>query len=140
MLRVEEANLRHALDLARTNRLWPAAVGCLQGLNVLYERTGRNGEWARIVAAITPDFADTETGAPLHGREKHWSTVTSYRVGVARQTQDWSTATTLQHARIAWDRDQAAPADQPCSGTGVCSHSCAPRPSRWCSGGWPSLT
>ena len=31
-LRVEEANLLNALDLARSQGLWAAATGCLQGL------------------------------------------------------------------------------------------------------------
>ncbi len=75
-LRAEEANLRHALDLARAAGLWDAAAGCLQGLRVLYERTGRDGEWARLVAAVTPDFTDPATGGPLPGREEQWSIVT----------------------------------------------------------------
>jgi hypothetical protein len=66
-LQAEEANLRHALDLARTEGLWVAAVGCLQGLNVLYVRTGRDGEWARLVAATTPGFTDPATDGPLPG-------------------------------------------------------------------------
>ena len=46
----------------------------------MYERTGRDGEWARLVAAITPDFTDPATGGPLPGREDSWSIITSYRV------------------------------------------------------------
>ena len=72
VLRAEEANLLHALDLARARRLWTAAVGCLQALSVLYERTGRDGEWARLVTDVTPDFTDPATGGPLPGREKYW--------------------------------------------------------------------
>ncbi len=110
VLGAEEANLRHALDLARAAGLWHAAAGCLQGLRVLYERTGRDGEWARLVAAVTPDFTDPATGGPLPGREDQWSLVTGYRVRLARQARDWPAATTLQNAVIAWDRDQAAAA------------------------------
>ena len=84
VLRAEEANLRHALDLARARGLWDAAVGCLQGLRVLYQRTGRDGEWARLVAAITPDFTDPATGGPLPGREDQWSIITGYRVRLAQ--------------------------------------------------------
>lgn len=110
MLGVEEANLRHALTLARTGELWIAAAGCLQGLRVLYERTGRDGEWARLVAAVTPDVTDPATEGPLPGHEERWSIVTSYRVRLARDRRDWPTATTLQTARTAWNRDQAAAA------------------------------
>lgn len=45
-LRAEESNLLQGMDRARAAGLWQAAMGCLQGLNVLYERTGRDSEWA----------------------------------------------------------------------------------------------
>jgi tetratricopeptide (TPR) repeat protein len=110
VLGAEEANLRHALSLARTSRLWDAAAGCLQGLWILYTRTGRDGEWARLVAAVTPDFTDPATGRPLPGREDQWWIITEYRMRLARQARDWTTATTLQNLLIAWERDQAAEA------------------------------
>jgi len=110
VLAVEEANLRHALDLARAAGLWEAATGCLQGLRVLYARTGRDGEWARLVAAVTPDFTEPSTGGPLPGREDQWTIITSYRVWLARQARDWPTAATLQNTLIASLRDQAASA------------------------------
>jgi tetratricopeptide (TPR) repeat protein len=109
-LRAEEANLRHALDLARTYELWDAEVGCMQGLRKLYERTGRDGEWTRLVAAITPDFTDPDTNGPLPGREDYWAFVTSYRIGLAEQARDWPTAIALQEAFIAWNRDRATAA------------------------------
>jgi tetratricopeptide (TPR) repeat protein len=110
LLRVEEANLRHALTLARTSGLWRAAGGCLQGLKILYERTGRDGEWARLVAAVTPDVTDPGTGGPLPGRDEHWALITGYQVQLAWQGRDWATATILQNARITWYRDRAAAA------------------------------
>jgi tetratricopeptide (TPR) repeat protein len=103
----EEANLRHALDMARTHELWRAAMGCLQGLKVLHERTGRDAEWARLVATIIPDFTDPKTGGPLPGREEEWNIVTEYRVRLARNARDWPCATTLQMAHTAWRRGQA---------------------------------
>jgi tetratricopeptide (TPR) repeat protein len=107
-LRAEEANLRHALDLARAAGLWHVAAGCLQGLRVLYLRTGRDGEWARLVQAVTPDFTDPATDGPLPGREDQWSIFTGYRVRLAIAARDWPAATALQEAVIAWDRDRAA--------------------------------
>src|SRR5262249_37193083 len=80
VLRADEANLRHALDLARAEGLWDDEAGCLQGLYVLCARTGRDSEWAGLVAAITPDFTDPATGGPLPGREAPWAVVTGYRV------------------------------------------------------------
>jgi tetratricopeptide (TPR) repeat protein len=110
VLGAEEANLRHALDLARAGGLWDAAAGCLQGLLVLYGRTGRDGEWARLVAAVTPEFTDPATGGPLPGRDGQWNIVTSYRVRLARQARDWPIAVSLQDTLLAWNRDQAAAA------------------------------
>ena len=109
-LRAEEANLLHALDLARAEQLWYAAVGCLQGLRPLYERTGRDGEWHRLIAAIVPDFIDPDTGGPLPGRERQWSLVTGYLIRAAELARDWPTATALLNAKIAWDRDDASEA------------------------------
>jgi tetratricopeptide (TPR) repeat protein len=110
VLGIEEGNLRHALELARAAGLWDAAGGCLQGLNVLYERTGRDGEWARLVDDVTPEVTDPATGGPRPGHDQQWILVTSYRVRLARQARDWPAATTLQTTRIAWLRDQAAAA------------------------------
>ena len=107
MLGAEEGNLRHALELARAAGLWDAAAGCLQGLNVLYARTGRGGEWARLVDDVTPEFTDPATGGPLPGRDQQWRNVTGYRVRLARQARDWPAATTLETTLIAWLRDQA---------------------------------
>ena len=109
-LRAEEANLLHALDLARTRGPWDAAVSCLQALNVLYQRTGRDSEWARLVADVTPDFTDSDTGGPLPGREQEWSMITYYRALIAREARDWPAATALHEALTAWHRDRAGEA------------------------------
>lgn len=76
----------------------------------MYEQTGRDGEWARLVTAITPDVTDPATEGPLPGRDEQWRLVTNYRARIALQAQDWPAATTLQTAAIAWNRDQAAAA------------------------------
>jgi tetratricopeptide (TPR) repeat protein len=116
-LRVEEANLLHALDLARQAQSWEDAMSCLDGLSVLYQRTGRGREWARLVTSITPDLIDPATDDPLPGREDEWTIITEYRVGLATDARDWPTATRLQQARVARARHDAAalaaPGDQP---------------------------
>lgn len=94
-LQAEEANLWHALELARAAGLWDAVTGCLQGLKVLHERTGRDGEWARLVHAVTPDFTDPVTGRPLPGREDQWNMITGYRVRLAMAAPDWPAAASL---------------------------------------------
>ena len=86
------------------------AIGCLQGLRVLYQRTGRDGEWARLVEQVTPEFIDPATGGPLPGRDDQWSLITEYRVQLAMATRDWPAATRLQHTLLTWARDQAAAA------------------------------
>jgi tetratricopeptide (TPR) repeat protein len=107
-LAVEEANLLHARRLARHHQRWHDATGAMQGLRALYEHLGRHGEWARLVEELTTDLVDPATDQPLPGRHDLWSIFTSYRVGLARQNRDWTTAHRLQTARVAWDRDRAA--------------------------------
>jgi tetratricopeptide (TPR) repeat protein len=109
-LKAEEANFHQALTLARQAETWLDAVGCLQGLRTLYQRTGRDGEWVRLVQAITPDFIDPVTGGPLPGREDYWIIITEYQVRLAMAARDWPTAIRLQRAAVTWDRDQAATA------------------------------
>ena len=110
IVRAEEANLLQALGQARAAGLWHAAVGCLQALRLLYERTGRDSEWARLVAAITPDVTDPGTEGPRPGREQEWSIVIGYRTRLAEATRDWPVTSVLMNARIAWNRDWAAAA------------------------------
>ena len=110
MLQAEEADLRHALHLAEAAGLWSAEVRCLQGLRTLYQLTGREAEWARLVATITPDFTDPDTDEPLPGREALWAIVTDYRIRLARITRDWATATPLLNALVTWYRHEAVQA------------------------------
>ena len=82
----------------------------MQGLKVLYERTGRDGEWARLVSASTPDYTDPATGGPLPGREQHWHIITSHRARLAEAARDWPAAATLYQSLAAWQRDRVAEA------------------------------
>ena len=109
-LRAEEANLLHALTLARAAQHGADALSCLQGLRILYQRTGRDGEWARLIDQVTPEFIDPATDSPLPGREDQWNLITEYRVRLAMAARDWPAATRLQQARITWNQDRAATA------------------------------
>jgi tetratricopeptide (TPR) repeat protein len=109
-LGAEEANLLHARQLGRRHGWWDAVIGTMQGLRVLYGHTGRRGEWAARVAEIAAEFVDPATGGPRPGREAHWSLVTEYRVGLAREARQWAQAEQWQRAAVAWDRRAAAPA------------------------------
>ena len=108
VLAAEEANLLHAWELARTGGWWDQVLGAMQGLRTLYAHTGQRVAWARLVSQVTPELVDPATGQPRPGREDHWSLLTEYRVGLARQARDWPTATRLQQARVAWERERAA--------------------------------
>jgi tetratricopeptide (TPR) repeat protein len=105
----EEENLLHARQLARANGWWGGIIGPMQGLRTLYDYTGRNGVWQRLVEEILPDFVDPATGGPLTGREEQWSLVTQYRVLLARAARQWEEAERLQWARVEWNRARAAP-------------------------------
>jgi tetratricopeptide (TPR) repeat protein len=107
MLGAEESNLLHALSLARTNGWWDHVIGSMQGLQVLYQQTGRWVEWARLVARVTPELVDPVTEGPLPGLEEHWSILSGYRVVLAQRARDWTAASRLHQARIAKEREEA---------------------------------
>jgi tetratricopeptide (TPR) repeat protein len=110
VLGAEEANLLQARRLALTHG-WPDQVlGPMQGLDILYDYTGRAIEWRRLVAELVPEFTDPATGGPRPGREEDWAIFTSYRVRIARDARDWPAARQLHDARIAWRRERAAAA------------------------------
>ena len=110
MLGAEEDNLLRARQLARQNGWWALAKGPMQGLQALYDYTGRTIEWQRLVTELTPDLTNPATDGPLSGREQEWSLHTSYRVQIARQLRDWPSAQKLQEALIAWHREKTATA------------------------------
>ena len=109
-LALEEGNLRQALTLALDTGYWGDVTDCMHGLQVLYMETGRDGEWARLFAQVTPAFIDPATDGPLPGREDQWTFITEYRVRLAMAARDWPIATRLQNLQIAWHRKRAADA------------------------------
>jgi tetratricopeptide (TPR) repeat protein len=108
-LHAEEANLLHARQLARAHGWWLRVPSAMQGLSQLYNHTGRRAEWKRLVEEIVPDFVDPENGGPLPEREEGWSVVLEYRVRLAREEREWAEAERLLTARVARDRQRAAP-------------------------------
>ncbi len=110
ILGAEEANLLHARHIARTHGWWDALTSTMQGLTQLYEHTGRQAQWTRLVEEIVPDFIDPSNNGPLPGREEKWSLVTGYRVQLAREARQWAEAERLQSACVEWDRKRAAEA------------------------------
>jgi tetratricopeptide (TPR) repeat protein len=110
VLAAEEANLLQARRLARTHGWWAQVIAAMQGLRTLYEHTGRNLEWARLVEELVPDLVDPATDGPRPGREEQWGLVNDYRVRLALQQRDYATAERLQRTRLARDRERAATA------------------------------
>jgi tetratricopeptide (TPR) repeat protein len=108
-LAAEETNLLHAYQIARVNGWWQALVKALQGLDDLYDHTGRRAEWARLVNEIVPDFVNPATDGPLPEREEQWGLVTEYRVRLAMEARQWAEAERLQYTRVEWNRRRAAP-------------------------------
>jgi tetratricopeptide (TPR) repeat protein len=110
VLSFEEANLLYARKLARMHGWWDGVISTMQGLQSLYDHTGRRTEWTRLVNEIVPDFVDQETDGPLPGREEEWGLVTEYRVLLAKEARQWTEAGRLQRACVDWDRKRAATA------------------------------
>ena len=111
-LSAEEANLLHARQLARSHGWYWRIISTMQGLRKLYDQTGRRTEWERLVTEIVPDFVEPTSDGPLPGREEQWGLVNDYRVGLAQERRQWEDAERLQHTRVEWDRQRAAPALQ----------------------------
>jgi len=109
-LAAEEPNLLHARQLARAHGWWGGVISAMQGLQTLYDHTGRRAEWARLVDEIVPDFVDPASGGPLLGREEQWDFITHYRVLIAREARRWDEAERLQRTRVDWNRQRAAAA------------------------------
>jgi hypothetical protein len=107
---LEEANLLHARRTARRHAWWQRVISAMQGLDELYGYQGRRSEWSRLVTEITPDYC-TPDDAPIFGREDRYNLVMEYRVALAQhRDRDLPRAAALQEKRVAWDRQQAAPA------------------------------
>lgn len=108
ILQAEEANLLHARRLARTQEWWDAIIATMQGLQTLYNHTGRWTEWSRLVKEIVPDFIDPDTDGPLPGREDYWSLVSQYRIRLARNARQLKQAERMQGTVVEWERRQNA--------------------------------
>jgi tetratricopeptide (TPR) repeat protein len=103
----EEDNLLAAWRLARSQGWWREVIASMQGLETLYDATGRRAEWRRLVHDVMPDFVDPLTDRPLTGRQEAWGLLTEYRVSLAQEDRNWTEAERLQRLRVDWDRQRA---------------------------------
>jgi tetratricopeptide (TPR) repeat protein len=108
-LGMEEANLLQARRRALDHGWHDLIIGSMQGLNTLYDHTGRAVEWRRLVHELIPVLTDA-AGGPRPGLEEQWSVFTSYQVYIAHNARDWDTARQLQDASITRRRQRAATA------------------------------
>jgi tetratricopeptide (TPR) repeat protein len=109
VLGAEEANLLQARRLARRYVWWGTVTSTMQGLQTLYEHTGRQAEWRRLVEEVVPDFTDPATDGPLRGREGGWGFVIGYRTRLAIAARDWPEAERLLRLDVNQGRQQVAP-------------------------------
>jgi hypothetical protein len=108
-LAAEEDNLRAAWVSARASGMWDTVICAMRGLATLYEGTGRNGAWRRLVEAVAPDFVDPASGGPVPGREEWWGHATQYRVDLLRNDRNWSEAQRLQQLLVERERRITVP-------------------------------
>ncbi|MEI7644831.1 MAG: CHAT domain-containing protein [Chloroflexales bacterium] len=108
LLRAEEANLLHARRLALRHGWYHRITSAMQGLQQLYDHTGRRAEWRALVDEIVPSFVDPTSDGPLPGREAQWAMVTEYRVHLLQEERQWAVAAKLQGLRVDYARQQAA--------------------------------
>jgi tetratricopeptide (TPR) repeat protein len=104
---VEEDNLLAAWRLAREHGWWSSVIETMQGLRSLYQETGREGAWRRLVENAASDFIDPETEGPLPGLEIEWRVLTEYRARLARSERDLARGEHLQRMITEWSRKRA---------------------------------
>ncbi|MDQ0836094.1 tetratricopeptide (TPR) repeat protein [Streptomyces achromogenes] len=105
-----EANLRRARDLALAHDWGQEYDGCTRALAHLHRYLGHRERWLRIADELTEATTDPGTGRPRPGRERGWSAALEFRVRLARDERDWTTAETLQHTIVRHARAVSADA------------------------------
>jgi hypothetical protein len=109
-LAAEEDNLIAAWWIAQAQASWMCVITTMQGLQTLYEESGRSTAWRRLVESVAPHFTDLATDGPIPGREEAWSFLTGYRARLALKERRFAEAERLQRMCIQWLRTRAQPA------------------------------
>ena len=108
-LAADEANLRHACNLARKFEWWDLTSGCIHGLGALFEGGGRMAEWQDFLDELMKECSDEATQEPLDGRGLYWRAVVEQGVHSAKQRRRLHQAEKLQRLCLNWDKEQANP-------------------------------
>jgi len=105
-LRLEESNLLHARSLARQNGWWDYIIRAMEGLDTLYDHTGRHAEWKRLVNEIVPDFVDKD-GNPITEREEKWLFISQWMRSLFREQHDYRAAENQIRKEVEFNRRRA---------------------------------
>lgn len=104
-LAIEEGNILCALRIAMEYGYLKSIVNLMQGLDALYESTGRVAEWKALVAKVAPLFGAATTGAPLSGYEREWNLVNIYNVRLSLREENYERAGHIQRGIVSWARE-----------------------------------
>ena len=107
-LAADEANLRHACNLARKFEWWDLIPGCIHGLGALFEGADRIAEWQDFFDEMMEECADPATQEALPGRDLYWRAVAEQGVYSADKRRRLHHAEKLQRLCLHWDREQAS--------------------------------
>jgi hypothetical protein len=99
----EEHNLRHALELARRRGWWELIEGTMGGLNVQYQSSGRQSEWAGIVNKISQHVL-APNGGPVKGCERLWGAVCKWLKDMAVRDGDLQAAYSWADRVVTYER------------------------------------
>lgn len=107
-LAADEANLRHACNLARRFEWWDLISGCIHGLGAMFEGADRIAEWQDFLDELMEECADPATQEALADRELYWRAVVEQGVQSASKRRRLHHAEKLQRLCLTWDREQAS--------------------------------
>lgn len=105
ILQLEEANLRHALHLARTANRWESVQGILYGLRTLLTTLGRWSEWVALLTEVKVNLVERE-GKPQRERERLWSAVQGHLGEMAMLYGDLDTSEAIYNRLKLFYEDQ----------------------------------
>ena len=103
----EEANLWHALALARRNEWLDLIGGCIEGLGTLFEVRGHVSAWEEFVREHMSECAESATEKPQEGRELYWRAVVEQGVYATTRLRHLPRAEQLQRLCLHWDHEEA---------------------------------
>ena len=93
-MRLEEANLRHALRIARRRGMWHAVESVVYGLDKLLDTLGRTAERTRLTEELLAEVTD-ENDEPVPGRGSLWAILYGRLADIAQFHRDLDRAESI---------------------------------------------